>query len=248
MKSRYIPATLDLAKRSFKYITDQIIELEAATATRKRPSLRDALLKERLQGLLVMECQSEYEMGKFGKLLDAKNFTNAVNQKSKSLVKLKKVDLAKTLAETQVALEIERGYAEIINRAMEYLWHVVDGDEYRKIDANSKRQTEREKNFELDQSRMLEVLIELRQKYLPRALSWGDFPEYKKNMEAKYPKPAYEQEVRIVGEHKKLKGEDLASHKRSLREVKAKNPWGTRLSDFYQERNNLPSPRSRVAS
>ena len=248
MKSRYIPATLETAKRSFQYITEQIAELEKATSTRKRPSLRDTLLKERLEGLLAMEYQSEHEMNKFGKLLDAKNFTNATSQQAKLLTKLKKADLAKLLAETQAHLEIERGYAEITNRTMEYLWHVVDGDEYRKETSNTHRQIKRNKNFEKDNARMLEVLVELRETHLPRALTWGDLPEYEKNMDKKYPHPEFEQEVRIVGKDKELKGEALSDHKRELRAAKAKNPWGTRLRDFFQERNNLGSPKRKIAS
>jgi hypothetical protein len=221
IKSKYIPATLDSATRSSEYIAAQVAELEKATSTRKRPSLRDKHLKERLEGLRAMGFQTEYEMDKIGKLLDPKTLVKRVNQDSKELMKLNKADLAKLLAEKNAELEIERGHAEINNRVMEYLWHVVEGDQYRKEKGNDNKQTEREKNFEVDEKRMLEVLVALRQKYLPKALSWNEFPEYVQNVYQKYPKPEFEHEVRVVGEHKKLKGEPLAAHKKQLREEKA---------------------------
>jgi len=98
MRSRYIPATQETAKQSYEYIIEKIVELQAATATRKRLSLRDKLLQERLQGLLVMHYQFENEMYNLDNLLDPKLFDKEVRKKIKVLAEIKQSHLAKRVA------------------------------------------------------------------------------------------------------------------------------------------------------
>lgn len=248
MRNIRVPANLDCAKRANDVVQSIIDEITAEGASRKKPSYRQELQKERLQGLLACSTFNESDLHKFANLLDPKVFSKKVKDLKKQYASLSKDELASRLAETALELEIEQGFAEVTKRSLDQLEHIVDGDEYRKNKANDNRQNGRNENFKIDEDRMLEVLIEFRQKYLPSALSWLEFPEFTKMMIRRYPKPAFEHEVRVVGQHKKLKGDALAAHKKTLREEKNKNPWGTRLRDFYQERNNLGSPKIKNAS
>ena len=109
MKSKYIPANLELGKRAIDLIRDEIKALNQLTSTRKKRSLNDEINKERLQYLLFMGQINEDQMARFGVLLDPKNFNNQVDTQTLLLKKHKKDDLVKLLAETQLKLVIERG-------------------------------------------------------------------------------------------------------------------------------------------
>jgi len=247
MRSRYIPATQEAAKQSYEYIIEKIVELEAATATRKRLSLRDKLLQERLQGLLVMHYQFENEMYNLDNLLDPKIFDKEVRKKIKVLAEIKQSHLAKRVAIAELNLEIERGYASIANQTLEYLWHVTDGDEYRKVKSSAARQTKREKNFESDTKKLREILAALRKAKPMGPLTWDDFPEFEKNLYSKYPKPDYIPEPRITGQNKVLTGKALEEAKAELKSARSKDPWGKpRLMKFFQEAAHLPSPKDKV--
>ena len=128
MKSQYIPATQESAQQSYEYVVNKIIELEAATSTRKRESLRNKLLLERLQGLLLMHHQFEYEIDNLNNLLDPKFFDKEVRKNSQALTSLKKSQVVKRLVIAELNLEIERGYASIAYHTLEFLWQVSDGD------------------------------------------------------------------------------------------------------------------------
>ena len=249
MKSQYIPATQESAQQSYEYVVNKIIELEAATSTRKRESLRNKLLLERLQGLLLMHHQFEYEIDNLNNLLDPKFFDKEVRKNSQALTSLKKSQVVKRLVIAELNLEIERGYASIANRTLEFLWQVSDGDEYRKIKSSNARQTKREKNFENDNKKLMEILIDLRKSNLMRPLDWGDFPEFIKKLYSKYPKPEYVTEPRISGQNKRLTGEDLKEAKDDLKKTRSKDPWGKpRLMEFFKEKNHLQSPKVKNAS
>ncbi len=247
MRSQYIPATQEAAKQSYEYVIEKIVELESATATRKRPSLRDRLLQERLQGLLVMHYQFENEMHNFDNLLNPKIFEKEVRKKIKSLAEIKQSQLARRVAIAELNLEIERGYAGIANQTLEYLWHLTDGDEYRKIKSSEARQTKREKNFESDTKKLMEINAALRRTKPIGPLTWDDFPEFEKNLYSKYPKPDYIPEPRIAGQNKGLTGKALEEAKAELKSARSKDPWGKpRLMDFFKEANHLPSPKEKM--
>lgn len=247
MRSQYIPATQEAAKQSYEYVIEKIIELESATATRKRPSLRDKLLQERLQGLLVMHYQFENEMHNLDNLLNPKIFEKEVRKKIKSLAEVKPSQLVRRVAIAELNLEIERGYASIANQTLEYLWHVTDGDEYRKVKSSKARQSARERKFENDTKKLLEILIALRKANPMRPLTWDDFPEFVQKVYSKYPKPEYIPEPKISGQNKGLTGDALKEAKEELKKARSKDPWGTpRLMKFFQEVARLPSPKEKV--
>lgn len=249
MKSRYIPATQESAQQSYEYVVNKIDELETATSTRKRQSLRDKLLQERLQALLVMHYQFENEICNLNNLLNPKSFDKEVRKKTKALIGIKESQLSKRLVIAELNLEIERGYASIANRTLEYLWYVSDGDEYRKTKSNTARQTAREKNFENDNKKLMEILIDLRKANPMRPLDWGDFPEFTKNLYLKYPKPEYMNGPRITGPNKRLTGKELEETKDDLKKTRSKDPWGApRLMEFFKKKNHLPSPKDKNAS
>ena len=149
MKSIHIPANLAAAKRANEIIQSKIDELDAESATRKKPSLRQVLQKERLQGLLVASTLNQAEMDKFGNLLVPEEFDSKASDLEKQFSNLSKEELVKRLAHSELELEIERGYAEVTNRALDQFEHILDGDEYRKNKANDNRQDERNKNLSL---------------------------------------------------------------------------------------------------
>ena len=116
MKSKYIPANLDLSQRAIDLVKDEINVLNQLTATRKNRSLNNDINQERLQYLLYMDHLNEDQMARFGVLLDPQKFSEEASAIKKSLKEHKKDELAKILAETQLKLAIERGYGEVAER------------------------------------------------------------------------------------------------------------------------------------
>ncbi len=62
MKSAKIPANLDSALRANKLIAEKIAEIDAESAKRKKPSLRQELQKERLEGLRITSVINDEDM------------------------------------------------------------------------------------------------------------------------------------------------------------------------------------------
>ncbi|WP_128113648.1 hypothetical protein [Polynucleobacter necessarius] len=98
MKSIRIPANLEAAKRANKIIQSKIDQLDAESATRKKPSLRQELQKERLQGLLVASMLNQSEMDKFGNLLRPEEFDGKASDLAKHFNNLSKEELVERLA------------------------------------------------------------------------------------------------------------------------------------------------------
>jgi hypothetical protein len=242
MKSIRIPANLEAAKRANEIIQSKIDELDAESATRKKPSLRQELQKERLQGLLVTSTLNQSEIDKFGNLLKPEEFSSKASALVKQFNELSKEELVKRLAHSELELEIERGYAEITNRALDQFEHILDGDEYRKNKANNNRQEERNKNFAADNDYLTKTLHDLKKRKCPNPLTWDDFEIFQRDVHLGKPEPDYKQDVRVVGEAKDLEGEELQIHKDVTRED---NPgWSkSRLRNFYTEKTGLtPNP------
>jgi len=243
MKSIHIPANLAAAKRANEIIQSKIDELDAESATRKKPSLRQVLQKERLQGLLVASTLNQAEMDKFGNLLVPEEFDSKASDLEKQFSNLSKEELVKRLAHSELELEIERGYAEVTNRALDQFEHILDGDEYRKNKANDNRQDERNKNFAADNEYLAKTLNNLKKRKYPNPLTWDDFEIFQHDVHLGKPEPDYKQEVRVVGEAKDLEGIDLEIHKDATREDN--QGWSkSRLRDFYTEKTGLmPNPK-----
>lgn len=238
MKSIRIPANLEAAKRANEYIESKIAEINAEGAKRKKPSMRQELQKERLQGLLVTSILNQSEMDKFGNLLRPEEFDSKAADLEKQFSDLSKEELVKRLAHSEVELEIERGYAEVTNRALDQFEHILDGDEYRKNRANDNRQEERNKNFAADNDFLAKTLNNLKKRKYPNPLTWDDLEIFQHDVHLGKPEPDYKQEVRVVGEAKDLTGNDLEIHKDTTRED---NPgWSkSRLREFFTEKTGL---------
>lgn len=243
MKSIRIPANLEAAKRANETIQSKIDELVAESATRKKASLRQELQKERLQGLLVASTLNQSEVDKFGNLLRPEEFDSKASDLAKQFNELSKEELVKRLAHSELELEIERGYAEVTNRALDQFEHILDGDEYRKNKANDNRQEERNKNFAADNEYLARTLNNLKKRKYPNPLTWDDFEIFQHDVYLGKPEPDYKQDVRVVGEAKDLQGKELEIHKDITRED---NPgWSkSRLREFYTEKTGLtPNPK-----
>ncbi len=115
MKSKHIPSSLEAAKKAAEMVKNQIAALEISTATKKRPSLQDKLNKERLQGLLYADTLNDDEIERFGKLLDPKEHGKAAKKLTTSLNKLTKDELVERLANAELDLQLERGFANVAN-------------------------------------------------------------------------------------------------------------------------------------
>jgi hypothetical protein len=238
MKNIRIPVNLDCASRANEIIKSKIDEIASESTTRKKPSYRQELQKERLQGLLVNSTFNEGDMHKFGNLLEPDVFENKVDDLKKQYASLSKDELASRLAETELELEIEQGFAEITRRALDQLEHIADGDEYRKIKSNDNRQDGRNKNFASDNDYLRKTLDTLIKRKAPNPLTWDDYEIFQHDVHLGQPEPSYKQEVRVVGEAKELMGQDLEIHKDVTKELNT--GWSkSRLRDFYTEHTGL---------
>lgn len=236
------PANLEAAKKANEFINAELSAIEAECQTRKKPSLRQELQKERLQGLLLLSSLNNNEMETFGKLLDPEIFSKEVEKNKAELESLGKDELVQRLAVTILQLEIEQGYANVANRALGQFNHIADGDEYRKNLANDNRQDERNKNFTADNEFLLATLNKLKKRKYPNPLTWNDFKIFKHEVYLNRPEPLYIQEVRLVGEAKDLHGIDLKLHKEVTKEMS--ESWSdSRLRDFFTS-NTGQSPKA----
>ena len=162
MKNTKIPANLNSALRANKLIAEKIAEIDAESAKRKKPSLRQELQKERLEGLRITSVINDEDMQNLGALLDPEVFNQRALDIQEQLADLSKEDLAKNLAQKMLELEIERGYAAVANRSIDQFEHIADGDEYRKIKSNDNRQNKRNENFAEDEAYLLKTLNALK--------------------------------------------------------------------------------------
>jgi hypothetical protein len=151
MKSAKIPANLNSALRASKLIDEKIAEIDAESAKRKKPSLRQELQKERLEGLRITSVLNDEDMNNLGALLDPEVFDQRASEIQEQLANLPKEDLVESLARIMLELEMERGYAAVANRSIDQFEHIADGDEYRKIKSNDNRQDKRNENFAKDE-------------------------------------------------------------------------------------------------
>ena len=249
MKSKYIPANLELGKRAIDLIRDEIKALNQLTSTRKKRSLNDEINKERLQYLLFMGQINEDQMARFGVLLDPKNFNNQVDTQTLLLKKHKKDDLVKLLAETQLKLVIERGYGEVLSRSLDYLWHKFDGTEYRRVKQSFRRQKSREELFAEDNQHLKECLEKVKKrikKSEKRSLISTDYRAFRAEVYLNYPKSLFKHEPRLTGEYKDLTPEQKKLERKLLKEDQ--EGWSeTRLREFF-EKNTGVKPSSRKCS
>lgn len=246
MKNAKIPANLNSALRANKLIAEKIAEIDAESAKRKKPSLRQELQKERLEGLRITSVINDEDMQTLGALLDPEVFNQRALDIQEQLADLSKEDLAKRLAQKMLELEIERGYAAVANRSIDQFEHIADGDEYRKIKSNDNRQDKRNENFAEDEAYLLKTLNDLKKRKNPNPLTWDEFEVFRHDVHLNKPEPSFKQEVRVVGDAKQLTGEELAIHKDVTKDM---NPgWSnSRLRDFFllntqafrQSRNNF---------
>ncbi len=251
MKSKYIPANLDLSQRAIDLVKDEINALNQLTATRKNRSLNDDINKERLQYLLYMDHINEDQMARFGMLLDPKKYNEEAKALKISLNRFKKDDLAKILADTQLKLTIERGFGEVLSRSLDYLWHKFDGTEYRRAKQSLNRQKSREELFAEDNRRLKECLENIRKrikKIEKRPLISTDYRAFRAEVYLNYPESLFKQEPRLTGEYKALTPDD----KRIEREILKEDQTGwseTRLRDFFKKNTGIrPSSRKFSAS
>jgi cytochrome c553 len=241
MKSAKIPANLDSALRASKLIDEKIAEIAAESAKRKKPSLRQELQKERLEGLRITSVLNDEDMNNLGALLDPEVFDQRASEIHEQLASLSKEDLVESLARTMLELEMERGYAAVANRSIDQFEHIADGDEYRKIKSNDNRQDKRNENFAKDEEYLLKTLNTLKKRKNPIPLTWDEFEVFRHDVHLNKPEPSFKQEVRVVGEAKQLTGEELAIHKEVTKDM---NPgWSnSRLRDFFTRHTGL-SPK-----
>uniref|UniRef100_UPI00404724F1 hypothetical protein n=1 Tax=Polynucleobacter sp. TaxID=2029855 RepID=UPI00404724F1 len=203
MKSKNIPASLEVAQKAVEMVKDQIAALEISTATKKRPSLQDNLNKERLQGLLYADTLNDDEMERFGKLLDPAELNKASKQLLATLNGLTKNQLAERLANAEINLQIERGFAGVASRVIDDLWHKIDGDEYKKITSSANRQSGRQAIFAEDDKRLAECFKEIR-KRKGSPLASEDYGAFRHEVYLHYPESLMKQAPRLTGELKDL--------------------------------------------
>lgn len=243
MTNKLKPANLQAAKKADELIKAELRAIEAEGLKRKKPSLRQSLQTERLQGLLLASTLNDGEMDKFGKLLDPEIFKQEAEKIKGVIESLGKDELVHRLAETKLLLEIEQGYAEVAHRALSQFNHIADGDEYRRNIANDNRQEERNKNFAADNAFLFETLNKLEKRRYPESLTWDDFEIFKHDVCLNRSEPLYKQEVRLVGEAKDLQGENLQLHKEVTKDMS--EPWSdARLRDFFTSSTGL-SPKAK---
>jgi hypothetical protein len=231
LKSKHIPANLEAAEKAAQLIKDQLLILEKSTATKKRPSLQDSLNKERLQGLMVADSLTDDEMHRFGKFLDPKQRAKHINKRITILGKLNKDELVQKLAQVELDLLIEQGYAVVINRALDESWHKFEGDEYKKVKSSAKRQLGRQAIFEEDEKRLKECLSKVKKSKVG-SLSSGDYVIFRSTVYLHYPESNLKQAPRLTGEFKDLTPEQQQEERDYLKEDSP--GWSeSRLRDFF---------------
>lgn len=241
MKSRYIPANLAASENANNLIKEEIKALEKITSTRKNKSLQDNINKRRLKYLWHANHLNEDQMANFGALLEPKKFSEAIKNNLRSLNKLKKADLAQHLATTQLELQIERGYGEVISQTLEYLWLKFDGTEYKKVKQSQKRQKGRQALFEEDEKRLSECLENVRKrvkKTEKRSLTSTDYIAFRAEVYLRYPERSYKQAYRIAGTFKSTTTKDIEED-RTMMESDDPGWSETRLREFFENHTGL---------
>ena len=241
MQSKYIPASLEASEHAVNLIEGEIKALEELTSTRKPPSLQDKLNKDRLQYLLYDSHLNEDQMATFGTLLDPKQFSKVAKSKLPTLNKLKKADLVLLLAQTQLNLEIERGYAVIAARTLDYLWHKFDGTEYKKVKQSQNRQKGREEIFSEDNKRLEKCLANVRKRIMKlekRALVSTDYIAFRAEVYLLYPERLEKQNYRIAGKFKSTDPKDIAEDRKDMADRDPGWPE-TRLRDYFENQTRL---------
>jgi hypothetical protein len=231
LKSKHIPANLEAAERAAQLIKDQLAALEKSTATKKRPSLQDNLNKERLQGLMQADSLTDDEMQRFGRFLDPKQRAKHIDEQVTILGKLKKDELVQKLAQVELDLLIEQGYAAIINRASDELWHKFEGDEYKKLKSSANRQLGRQAIFVEDEKILKECFSKVK-KLKGGALLSGDYRIFKSTVYLHYPESKMKQAPRLTGEYKDLTPEQQQEERDYMKEDSP--GWSeSRLRDYF---------------
>jgi len=233
MKSKHIPANLEAAESAAKMIKDQLADLERSTSTKKRPSLQDALNKERLQGLLIADALTEEEMLILGDLQNEKIISKQIKKRSSALSRLTKTELAERLARAEIEIKVEKGYAGVINRALGELWHKFDGDEYKKVTNSANRQLGRQAIFDEDEKSLKKCLTQIKKRgALP--LTPKDYRIFRAEVYLNYPESKMKQAPRLTGELKDLTPEQQQEERDYMKEHCP--GWSeSRLRNYYEK-------------
>jgi len=242
MKSKHIPTNLEAAKKAVEMVKAQIAALEKSTSTKKKPSLQDNLNKERLQGLLLAGFLNEDEMENFGKLLEPNQRAEDIKARSLMFSKFNKEELTEKLAEAELDLHIERGFAGIANRVIDDLWHKIDGDEYKKITSSENRQQGRQAIFADDEKRLHECLKEVRKRKGASLVS-EDYRVFRHEVYLRYPESLLKQAPRLTGEYKDLTPEEQEEERDFMREDAP--GWNeARLRNFFEKHAKVKAIKS----
>ena len=243
MRNIKIPVDLQSALRADQILKETIAEIESELAKRKKPSYRQELQKERLQGALKASELNSADIHNFGYLLDPKAFEQKAVELKKQLIDCSKDELAISLARTKLEQKITCGYFDILSRSLDQFEHIADGDEYRKTKSNDSRQEGRNNNFTEDEQYLLKTLNELKKRRKSRPLEWDDYQIFKHDVHLFKPNPSYQQQVRVVGDAKQLTGDNLAIHKEITKDENS--GWSdSRLRKFFTKHTGL-TPKSK---
>jgi hypothetical protein len=233
MKSKHIPANLEAAQKAAQMIKDQLADLEKSTATKKRPSLQDTLNRERLQGLLIADALTDDEMSALSDLHDAKKISKKIKNRLSALNRLTKAELAERLARAEIEIQVEKGYAGVINRALDELWHKFDGDEYKKVTNSANRQLGRQAIFDEDEKSLKKCFTQIKKRAaLP--LTPKDYRIFRAEVYLNYPESKMKQAPRLTGELKDLTPEQQQEERDYMKENYS--GWSeSRLRNFYEK-------------
>lgn len=234
MKSKFIPANLAAATKVSELVKGQIDALEKLTSTKKRPSMQDDINKDRLQGLSVESMLNDSEMDAFGELLDPHVFDAEFRRRRDKLGTLSSQELIDRLVTAELHLEIERGYAGVVSRSFDQLWHKFDGDEFVRTVTNSRRQKGREELFEEDKKYLKKCFNEVK-KRKGAPLTRDDYPVFRSEVYLNRPAPLFKQEPRLTGEFKDLSAEQKNEERQIMKDEQP--AWSEpRLRDFFEEK------------
>lgn len=196
------PMNLKAAMQARKFLTKLEKDLTAKIKNPSGNNLDTDIQLKRLEYLKIINFDIDAGLAEFGQYLSPKRMTKLIVEQEKIHAKKNINALRNQLAKVEIDLMIEKGYAAINQKLINYLENYIEGVEYARGANSRKRQAAVLSNKDEDNARRRECLnIALKG---VTTITGYEYPKYFNELKKRYPKPLYIPNPRLTAQEKKL--------------------------------------------
>lgn len=196
------PINRAAAIRTRKFLRQLKKELELKASNPKGNDLDTDIQLKRLEFLKIVNFDVDEGFAEFRDYISPKIMAKKLAEHEKKHAKKNLATLRTELAQTEIDLEMERSYATINEKIINYMKNYIEGIEYAREANSRKRQAGALSNKQEDNKRRTECLAKVLNGITN--ITGYEYHQYFSLLRRRYPKPLYVPNPRLTAAEKKL--------------------------------------------